>query len=256
MVSVLKEFKILFKRKDTAISVQFSSVAQFCLTLCNPIDCRPPCPSPTPGVYSDSCPLSRWYHPTISSSVSSHLQSFPASGSFQTSQIFASGGQSIGISSASTPVLPVNIQGWFISGLTGLIPLLLMELSSLLQHHNLKASILQPSAFFMVLLSQPYMTPGKTIPLAVWIFVSKVISLLFNTPSRFVIAFLPRSKNFLILMCIVILEPKKNKIYHCFHFFPIYLPWSDGTRYHNLCFRILSFKPSFSLSFHLHQETL
>ena len=129
-------------------------------------------------------------------------------------------------------------------------------LKSLLQHHNSKASILQPSAFFMVLLSQPYMTTGKTIPLAVWIFVSKVISLLFNTLSRFVIAFLPRSKNFLILMCIVILEPKKNKIYHCFHFSPIYLPWSDGTRYHNLCFRILSFKPSFSLSFHLHQETL
>ena len=76
---------------------------------------RLPCPSPTPGVYSNSCPLSRWWHPTISSSVvpfSSHLQSFPASGSFQMSQLFTSGGQSIGVS-ASTSVLPVNIQSSF-----------------------------------------------------------------------------------------------------------------------------------------------
>ena len=84
---------------------------------------RPPCPSPTPGVYSNSCPSSRWCHPTISSSVipfSSHLQSFPASGSFQMSQLFASGGQSIGVS-ASTSVLPMNIQDWFPSGWTGWI---------------------------------------------------------------------------------------------------------------------------------------
>ena len=76
---------------------------------------RPPCPSPTPGVYSNSCPLSRWCHPTIPSSVvpfSSHLQSFPASGSFQMSQLFASGGQSIGVS-ASITVLPMNIQDDF-----------------------------------------------------------------------------------------------------------------------------------------------
>ena len=76
---------------------------------------RPPCPSPTPGVYSNSCPLSRWCHPTISSSIvpfSFCLQFFPASGSFPMSQLFASGGQSIGVS-ASTSVLPVNIQDWF-----------------------------------------------------------------------------------------------------------------------------------------------
>ena len=82
---------------------------------------RPPCPSPTSGVYSDSCPLSRWCHPTISSSFvpfSSRLQSFPASGSSQMSQFFASGGQSI---RASASVLPVNIPGWFPLGLTGLI---------------------------------------------------------------------------------------------------------------------------------------
>ena len=76
---------------------------------------RPPCPSPAPGVHSDSSPLSRWCHPAIPSSVipfSSHLQFFPASGSFQMSQFFASGGQSIGVS-ASTSVLPINMQDWF-----------------------------------------------------------------------------------------------------------------------------------------------
>ena len=81
---------------------------------------RPPCPSPTPGVYSNSCPSSWWYHPTISSSVSpfsSCLQSFPESGSFQMRQLFASGGQSIGVS-ASASVLPVKIQDWFPLGWT------------------------------------------------------------------------------------------------------------------------------------------
>ena len=92
---------------------------------------RPPCPSPTPRVYSNSCPLSWWCHPTISSSVSpfsSRLQPFPASGSFQMSQLFASGGQSIGVS-ASPSVLPMNIQDWFPLELTGWIPLLSKGLS-------------------------------------------------------------------------------------------------------------------------------
>ena len=86
---------------------------------------RPPCPSPTPGVYPNSCPLSQWCHPTISSSVVSffsRLQSFPASGSFPMSQLFTSGGQNIG-ASVSASVLPMNIQGWFPLGLTSLISL-------------------------------------------------------------------------------------------------------------------------------------
>ena len=86
-------------------------------------DARSPCPSPTPRVYPNSCPLSRWCHPTVSSSVvpfSSHTQSFPASGSFQMSQFFTSGGQSIG-ASASSSVLPMSIQSWFPLRLTGLI---------------------------------------------------------------------------------------------------------------------------------------
>ena len=92
---------------------------------------RPPRPSPTPTVYSNSCPLSRSCHPTISSSVipfSSHLQSFPASGSFPVSQLFASGGQSIEVS-ASASVLPMNIQGWFSLAWTGWISLLSKGLS-------------------------------------------------------------------------------------------------------------------------------
>ena len=92
---------------------------------------RPPCPSPTPRVYSNSCPLSQWCHPTISSSVipfSSHFQSFPASGSFPMSQLFASGGQSIEIS-ASTSVLPMTIQDWSPLGWTGWISLQFKGLS-------------------------------------------------------------------------------------------------------------------------------
>ena len=86
---------------------------------------RPPCPSPTAGVYPNPCPLSRWCHPTISSSVtpfSSHLQSFPVSGSFPMSQLFTSSGQSIGIS-ASKSVLPMNTQDWSLLGWTGWISL-------------------------------------------------------------------------------------------------------------------------------------
>ena len=109
----------------------FSSVQsspQSCPTLCDPIDCSMPglpCPSPTPGVYSNSCPLSQWCHQTISSSVvpfSSCPQSFPASGSFQMSQLFAWGGQSIAVS-ASTSVLPMSIQDWSPLGWTGWISL-------------------------------------------------------------------------------------------------------------------------------------
>ena len=140
---------------------------------------RLPCPSPTPGAYSNSWPLSRWCRPTISSSVvpfSSRLQSFPASGSFQTSHFFSSGGQSIGVS-ASTSVLPMNIQDWFSLRIDWLDLLAVQgTLKSLLQHHSSKASILQCSAFFTVQLSQPYMTTGKTIALTRRTFVGKVMS--------------------------------------------------------------------------------
>ena len=163
------------------------------------------------------------------------LQSFPATGSFQMSRFFASGGQSIGVS-VSPSVLPVNIQDWFPLGWTGWISLQSKGLSSL-RHSSSKASVLRLSAFFIVQLSHPCMTTGKTIALTRQNFVGKVMYLLFNILSRVVMAFLPRSKHLLISglqsPSAVILEPQKNKICHCF---PIYLPWSDGTRCHDLSF--------------------
>ena len=113
-------------------------------------------------------------------------------------------------------------------------------LKSLLQHHSSKASVLQCSAFFMVQLSHPYMTTGKTIALTRRAFVSKVISLLVNLLSRLVIAILPRSKCLLISWLqspsAVILEPKKRKSVTVSIFSPVYLPWSVGTGCHDLCF--------------------
>ena len=148
---------------------------------------RPHCPSPTPGAYPNSGPLSWWCHPTISSSTvpfSSCPQSFPAPGYFQMSQLFASGGQSSGVS-ASTSVLPMNTQDWSPLGWTGWISLQSTGLSSLLQHHSSKASILRLSAFFIIQLSHPSMTTGKTMALTRWTIVGKVMSLLFNMLSQF-----------------------------------------------------------------------
>ena len=113
-------------------------------------------------------------------------------------------------------------------------------LKNLLQHHSSKASVLQHSAFFIVQLSHPYMTTEKTIALTRWTFVGKVMPLLFNMLSRLVIVFLPRSKRLLISWLqspsAVIWEPPENKVSYCFHCFLIYLPWSDGTRCHDLSF--------------------
>ena len=107
---------------------------------------------------------------------------------------------------------------------------------------------------FMVQVSYPYMTTGKTIALTRWIFVCKVITLLLHMLSEFIIAFLLRSKHLVISwhqsLSAVILEPKKIKTYHCFHFFPFYLPCYDGTGCHDLSscvFLMLNFKPAFSL---------
>ena len=137
---------------------------------------RLPCPSPTPRIYPNSCPLSRWCHPTISSSVipfSSCLQSFPESVSFPVSPFFASTTSKSSGVSASVSVLPMNIQDWFPLGLTGWIPLQSKGLSSLLRHHSSKASILWRSAFFTVQLSHPYLITEKTIALTRWTFVGK-----------------------------------------------------------------------------------
>ena len=142
-----------------------------------PQHAAPPWPSLSPRVCSSSRPLSQWYHLTVSFSFvpfSSCLQSFPISESFLMSWLFTSGGQSVG---ASASVLPMNIQDWFPLGLNGLIFLMSKGPKSLLQHHSLKALVLQLSAFFLVQLSHPWDTiPGKTIPLTRWTFVSKMLS--------------------------------------------------------------------------------
>ena len=221
------------------------SVAKSCPTVCDPMDCS------KPGfpvlhylpVCSNSCPLSQWSHPIISSSVIpfSCLQSFLASGSFPMSQLFTLGSQGIGVS-ASASVLPVNFQSWFPLGLTGLISLLSKGLSRIFFSTNSKASVIQHSAFFMVQLSHLYMTTGKTIDLTIQTFVGKVMSLLLNTLSRFVIMFLPRSKRFMaaVIICSDFGAPE-YKICHFFHCFPIYLLWSDGTRCHDLSFLNVEF---------------
>ena len=154
------------------------------------------CPSLSPWICSDSCPLSQWCHPIISFSVTpfSCPQPFPASGSFPLSQFFMSGIQNIG-ASTSASVLPKNIQDWFPLGLTGLISLKFKGLSRVFSN-----TIVQRHQFFSVQLSLWYNSHihtwlEKTIALTRWTFVGKVISLFFNMLFRFVIAFLPRSKH-------------------------------------------------------------
>ena len=246
-----------------ALKVQFSrSVMSDSLRPHGLQHARPPCSSPTPGACSNSCPSSQWCHPTISSSVVpfSCLRSFPASSSFPMSQFFASGGQNIGVS-ASASVLPMHIQDWFPLGWTGWISLQSKGLSRVLQIHSSKASILQHSAFFMVQLSHPYMTTGKTIALTRQTFVGKVMCLVFNMLSRLVIAFLPRSKHLLISWLqsptSVILQPRKRKSVTVGIVSPSFC--HEVLRPDAMIFVLwmLSFKPVFStLLFHFHQEAL
>ena len=184
--------------------VQFtSSVVSDSLWCHGPQLAWPPCPSPTSRVYPNSCPLSWWCHPTILSSVlpfSSCLQSFPASGSFQMSQVFTSGGQNIGVS-AST----MNTQDWSPLGWTGWISLqskglLRVFSNTIVQKHQFFGT----QVFFIVQLSHTYMTNGKMIALTrrtfvrLWTLLLKVMSLLFNMLSRLVITFLPRNNRLLI----------------------------------------------------------
>ena len=160
-----------------------------CLQLHGLQHVRLSCPSPTAGAYSSSCPLNQWCHPTISSSViplPSYLQSFPASGSFPMSWFFTSGSQSI---PASESVLPINIQGWFSLGLTGLTSLQSKGLSRVFFSTTVwkqQFSGIQPSSQSNC---HPYMTTGKIIALTIWTFVGKVMCLLFNMPSRLVVTF-------------------------------------------------------------------
>ena len=189
-------------RKRGFSSVQFScSLISDSLGSHEPQLNRPPCPSPTARVYPDPCSLSQWCHPTISSSVIlfySCPQSFPASESYQKSQLFTIRWPKYW--SFSFNINPSNEHPGLISFRMDWLEILAVQgaLKSLLQHHSSKASTFWCSAFFIVQLSHPYMTTGKTIALIRLNFFGKLMSLLFNVLSRLVITFLPRSKCLLV----------------------------------------------------------
>ena len=171
-------------------------------------------------------------------------------------QFFAWDGQGV---EASASVLSMNIQSWFSLKLTRWISLQSKGLSrafssTTVQKHQFFGA---HSAFFIVQFSHLYMAAGNTINLTIWIFAGKVMALLLNMLSRFVTTFLPISKHLLIswLQSPVILDSKKIKS-HCFHCFPTYMPWSDGTECHNLSFLNAVLSQLFHSLFQLYQEAL
>ena len=196
-------------------------------------------------VCSNSCPLSQWCHSTISSSVAPFSfcpHHSPHQSLFQWTlhirwQKYWSFSFSISPSNGNLGLISFRIK-WF--------DLLVVQGTpkTLLQHQSWKASILWQSAFFMIQHSHLYMTAGKTTALTIGTIVNKGMSLIFNMLSRLVIAFFPRSKHLLISwlqsQSTMILEPKKI-VSHCFHCFPIYLPWSYGTGCHDLSFLNVEF---------------
>ena len=225
-----------------SVSVQFSSVSQLCPTLCNPMDCS------TPGLpVHHQCPeLTQTHVHQVSDAIQpSHLLSAPSPPPSVFSSIRVFSKESVlhirwpKYWSFSFSISPFNEYSWLISFRIDWFDLLAVQrtLKSLSPHHSSKASILQCSAFFIVQLSHPYVTTEKTIALNRQNFVGKVMPLLFNTLSRLIIAFLPRSKHLLISWLqspfAVILEPPKIK----YHMFPLFtylfamkwldwMPWS------------------------------
>ena len=193
---------------------------------------RFPVPSPSPGVCLNSCPLSPWCYPTISSSATSPLLTL----NLFSIKVFSSESAlrirwpkywcfSFSPSSECSRLNSFRIDWFGLLAVQG-------TLKSLLQRHSLKASILWCSAFFIVHLSHPYMTTGKTIALTVWTFVGEVMSLFFNMVSRFVITFLPGSKHLNFIPAITICSdfggpPPKKKSLSLFLLFPFYLSSSD-----------------------------
>ena len=181
-------------------SVQFCSIAQSCPTLCDPMNRNMPglpCLSPTPGVYPNPCPLSRWCHPTISPLCCPLLllpSIFPSIRVFSNESALHKRWPKYW--SFSFSISPSNEHPGLIFRMDWLDLLAVHgTLKSLLQHHSSKTSLLRHSPFFIVQLSHPYMTTGKTIASTRQTFVGKVMPLLFNMLSRLVITFLPRSKH-------------------------------------------------------------
>ena len=225
------------------------------------MDCkhvRLACPSPIPRAYSNSRSSSQWCHPTISFSVvpvSSCLPSFPASRSFQMSQLFAAGGQNIG-ASASALVLPMNIQDWSPLGWTGWISLQSKWLSRVFSSTTVqKHQLLGVQLFFSI---HDY---WKTVALTRWTFVDKVMSLFFNMQSRLLKTFLPRSKHLLISWLqspsAVILEPPKIKSVTVSIVSPSICHEVMGSDAMILVFRLIEFWANFfTRLFYFHPEAL
>ena len=232
------------------------SVAKSCPTPCHIVGCAHP---GFPVLYylpEFALTLVHWVSDAIQPSHPLSPPSLPAlnlsqhQSFFAVSQLFTSGGQSIG---ASGSVIPMNVQVWSPCSARDT-----QESSSTSQFKSINSLVL---TFFMVQLTHPYITTGKTIAFSLWTFVSKVISLLFNMLCRFVLAFLSRTMHLLISWLqspfTVIFGAHKNKTCYCFNFFPFYFPWSDETRCHYLSFWMLNSRPAFSFScFHFHQEAL
>ena len=195
---------------------------------------RLPCTSPTPRACSNSCPWSQYCHTTISSCRPLLLlpSTFPSIRTFSTESALCikwpkywSFSFSIRTSNEYSGVISFRMDWLDLLAVWG-------SLKSFLQQHSSKASVVWPLVFFLVQFSHPYMTTGKTIALTRWTFVGKVMSLLFNMLSSLVTALLPRSKASFNFMAAVTISSnfgaQEDKICHCLHCFPIYLPWSDG----------------------------
>ena len=217
------------------VSCYFCSAVQLCLTLCDPMDCSTP-GLPVPHhllgfaqvhVHCISDAIQS-YHPLMLSSLSA-LSLSQHQGLFQ--WVFHS--------HRMTKILELQLQHQSFQWIFRKIDCFELfavqgTFRSVIQHHSSKASILWHSSLFMVQLSQLYMATGKTIALTIWTFVGRVISLLLNTLSRFVIAFLPRSSHLLIsdfMAAVTIRSDFEEEICHYFHLSPLYLPCSNGDEY-------------------------
>ena len=224
---------------------QFSSEVQSCPTLCDPLGCSMPGLPVHHQLPEFTQTHVHWVGDAIQPSHPLSTPSLPTFNLYQHQGLF----KWVGSFHQVAKVLEFQIQhqsfqwtfrtDFFQDGLVG-SPCTPRDSQESSPTPQFKSIILQRSAFFIVQLSHPYMTTGKTIALTRQTFVGKVISLLFNVLSRLVISFLPRSKRLLISWLqspsAVILELPQNKVCHCFHCFPICVPWNDGTGCHDLSF--------------------
>ena len=235
---------LLYSKVNQLYLYQFRSAAHSCPTLCDPMDHSTPGHLAHQQLPEFTQTHLLWVRHAIQSFHLCHLLLLPPS-VFPSIRVF-SNESDLWIRwskywSFTFSISPSNEHSGLIFSMDWLDLLGIQgTLKRLLQHHSWKASSLLCSASLIFQLSHPYMTTGKTIAWMKQTFVGKIMSLLLNMLSRLVITFLPKSKSLLIpwlqSLSAVIWEPPKNKVCHCFHCFPIYFPWNDGTRCHNLHF--------------------